>query len=191
MERQTAEPGARLAQLPASRYSSAIIAIHWLTLLLVIAAYASMELRELFDRGSDGRNLLKTLHYSLGLSVLLLVALRLVARSVSSAPPILPAPGRLQSLAAHAMHIALYLWMLGMPLLGWALQGAEGNTVAFYGLPLPGIMAPSEPWAERIEDAHETLGTVGYWLIGLHAAAALFHHLRLRDNTLRRMLPGA
>jgi cytochrome b561 len=30
---------------------------------------------------------------------------------------------------------------------------------------------------------------VGYWLIGLHAAAALFHHYIVRDNTLRRMLP--
>ena len=31
----------------------------------------------------------------------------------------------------------------------------------------------------------------GYWLIGLHAVAALFHHYVLRDQTLRRMLPGA
>jgi cytochrome b561 len=30
---------------------------------------------------------------------------------------------------------------------------------------------------------------VGYYLIGLHALAALFHHYVVRDNTLARMLP--
>ena len=34
-----------------------------------------------------------------------------------------------------------------------------------------------------------TIGTIGYWLIGLHAVAALFHHYLMRDNTLLRMLP--
>jgi cytochrome b561 len=42
-------------------------------------------------------------------------------------------------------------------------------------------------WAKEL---HETCGTVGYFLIGLHAVAALVHHCVLRDNTLRRMLPS-
>jgi len=37
---------------------------------------------------------------------------------------------------------------------------------------------------------HETLAPLGYWLIGLHAAAALFHHYLLKDNTLMRMMPA-
>jgi cytochrome b561 len=41
--------------------------------------------------------------------------------------------------------------------------------------------------AERTEEVHETLATVGYFLIGLHAIAALFHHYVRRDNALRRM----
>jgi cytochrome b561 len=38
-------------------------------------------------------------------------------------------------------------------------------------------------------DWHETLAPLGYWLIGLHAVAALFHHYFLKDDTLRRMMP--
>lgn len=190
MESAIARDHAPFDRPAASRFSGAIIALHWLTLLLVIGSYASMELEDLFSRGSAGRDLLKTLHYSFGLSVLLLVATRLLLRAVSKTPPILPALGRLQALAARAMHVALYLWMLGMPFLGWALQGAEGHEVALFGLPVPALMTPSELWEDRLEDAHETLAIVGYWLIGLHAAAALFHHVLLRDNTLRRMLPG-
>ncbi|MDQ0124066.1 cytochrome b561 [Pseudomonas lini] len=37
---------------------------------------------------------------------------------------------------------------------------------------------------------HELLGSTGYWLIGAHAAAGLFHHYWVRDNTLVRILPG-
>jgi cytochrome b561 len=40
-----------------------------------------------------------------------------------------------------------------------------------------------------LEDVHEALATAAYWLVGLHAAAALWHHFVLRDATLRRMLP--
>ena len=51
-------------------------------------------------------------------------------------------------------------------------------------------MGVDEHLAHDIEELHETVGEVGYWLIGLHAAAALFHHYLLRDNTLVRMLPS-
>jgi len=44
--------------------------------------------------------------------------------------------------------------------------------------------------ADSLKEIHETIGTVGYYLVGLHAAAALFHHYGMRDNTLPRMLPG-
>jgi cytochrome b561 len=36
---------------------------------------------------------------------------------------------------------------------------------------------------------HQLLGTTIIWLAGLHAAAAIFHQIVLRDRTLRRMLP--
>ena len=54
---------------------------------------------------------------------------------------------------------------------------------------LPPLIGPDEARAESLEELHKTVGTIGYWLIGLHAAAALFHHYVQRDNTLTRMLP--
>ena len=44
--------------------------------------------------------------------------------------------------------------------------------------------------ADQIKDVHETIGSIGYFLIGAHAFAALYHHYALGDNTLLRMLPG-
>ena len=49
---------------------------------------------------------------------------------------------------------------------------------------------PREALGEAIEEAHKLAGKVGYFLIGLHAAAALVHHYIQRDNTLTRILPG-
>jgi cytochrome b561 len=88
------------------------------------------------------------------------------------------------------MHFALYTLMFAMPIAGWMILSAEGDPIPFYGLELPPLIGQNEATAELIEEIHETAGTVGYYLIGLHAVAGLFHHYVLRDNTLKRILPG-
>jgi cytochrome b561 len=60
---------------------------------------------------------------------------------------------------------------------------------SFLGINLPALITENKPLAETIEEVHETAGTVGYYLIRIHALAGLFHHYVQRDNTLRRMLP--
>ncbi|KAB0529935.1 cytochrome B, partial [Pseudomonas palleroniana] len=44
-------------------------------------------------------------------------------------------------------------------------------------------------FAKQLEGWHVLGGTIGYWLIGLHALAGLYHHYVVRDNTLLRMMP--
>lgn len=173
----------------AERYGSPSIAMHWLMLLLLAAVYACIELRELYPKGSDPREALKQWHFMLGLSVFALVWLRLGLRLWVPTPRIQPAPGVWQHRAAVAMHFALYLFMVVMPLLGWLLLSAKGKPVPFFGLELPALVGSNEGFAGSVKELHETIGTVGYYLVGVHAAAALFHHYVLRDNALLRMLP--
>jgi cytochrome b561 len=80
--------------------------------------------------------------------------------------------------------------MIALPLIGWIMLSADGKPIPFFGLTLPPLIGPNEGLAEQLEELHETIGTLGYWLIGLHAMAALFHHYVLRDATLSRMLPA-
>lgn len=174
----------------ANRYSRPTIALHWLMLALIAIVYASMELRGLFPRGSAPRELMKATHFALGISVLALVIVRIAARLPSSTPPITPPPSPAQRLLAGIAHLALYAFMIAMPLLGWLMFSAEGKTVPFFGLDLPPLIGPDKALAHDLEEWHELGATLGYWLIGLHAAAALLHHYVQRDNTLRRMLPG-
>lgn len=174
---------------PANRYSALSIGIHWLMLLWLVAVYGSMELREFFPKGSAPREAMKMWHFMLGLSVLALVLIRLAGRATGSTPAIQPAPPNWQVRLGRAMHLGLYAWMIGMPLLGWLLLSAAGKPIPFFGLHLPVLMGASKELASQVKEVHEALGSAGYFLIGLHAAAGLFHHYALGDNTLRRMLP--
>lgn len=175
----------------AKRYPAIAIALHWLMLALIVAVYACILLRENYPRGSELRDALKTWHFMLGLSVLTLVIVRIVMRLfIWKAPEIAPQPARWQALLAGIVHVGLYAFMIAMPVAGWLILSAEGKAIPFWGLELPPLIAADKPLGEQIQELHETGGTIGYFLVGLHAAAALVHHYIMKDNTLIRMLPG-
>lgn len=169
-------------------YSRVSIGLHWLMLVLLVAVYACILLREIYPRGSDPREALKAWHFMFGLTVFLLVWARLLARLFTSRPS---TPRSWNDWFAAAMHVALYAFMIAMPLLGWLTLSAGGKPIPFFGLSLPALTAPDKALADQVKDVHETIGVVGYWLVGLHAGAALFHHYVLRDGTLKRMLGRA
>lgn len=177
------------ATAPPRRYGRLSILLHWAMLLLIGCVYAAIELRVYFPKGSDLREGLKTWHFMLGLTVLLLVLIRLAARALQTTPPITPAPPRWQMLASRSVHFALYALMIAMPIAGWVILSASGKAIPYFGVELPALVAASKPLAEQVKELHETAGTIGYWLIGLHAAAALLHHYGMKDDTLKRMLP--
>lgn len=178
-----------VSSTPAPHYARVSIVLHWLMLVLLAAVYACIELRGIFPRDSAARNLMKDLHFMLGLSVFVLVWLRLAMRLVHRAPPISPKPPAWQTGLAHLVHLLLYLLMIGMPLAGWLILSAADKPVPFYGLELPHLIGPDLDLAKFIKGWHERIGTWGYWLIGLHALAGIYHHYVKRDNTLLRMLP--
>ncbi len=172
------------------RYGSLLISLHWLMLLLIVAVYACIELRVLYPRGSEIREALKTWHFMLGMAIFALVWVRLLARFLRPAPAIVPQPPRWQLFVAHLTEFAIYVFMLVMPLLGWLILSGEGKPVPFFGIELPALIGANEALAKQLEEVHETIGNVGYFLIGIHAAAALAHHYLHHDNTLLRMLPS-
>jgi len=171
------------------RFHPLSISAHWLTVLLLVAVYALIELHGAFPKGSEARELTKLWHEMLGLTVFALVFVRLTLRAIYPAPAIQPLPPRWQERAARAMHITLYAFLIIMPLLGWLVLSAKGRPVPFFGLELPALIGPDKAVARSLEDIHEVIGTLGYFLIGGHAAAALWHHYLMRDDTLRHMLP--
>lgn len=174
----------------ASRYSTPVVVLHWFTLLLLVGVYSFIELRELFPKGTEPRELMKTIHYMLGLTVLLTVIIRLFFRLSSPAPEIQPAPNWFVLRAAQVVHLMLYALMIGMPIAGWLMLSAAGKPIPFYGLELPALIAENKELADTIKSSHKTVGNLGYILIAAHAVAGLYHHFVRHDNTLLRMTAG-
>lgn len=173
-----------------SRFSSVSIGLHWLMLLVLVAVYATIELKGFFPKGGDLRQALKPLHSGLGITILILVIIRIINNAFQESPAIVPKPPRWQLLSSKMMHYLLYLFLVVVSVVGWLMMSAKGKPIAFFGFELPALIGPDRAFGKRLENLHETLAHVGYFLIGTHALAALVHHHILHDNTLVRMLPN-
>ena len=129
-------------------------------------------------------------HKSLGITLLVLAVIRLAVRLRDGAPGLpadLPEPLRL---AARLSHYALYVLMIGMPLIGWAmLSAAAYPVVVFGGVHLPSILQQSDSLHSVLWYAHFYLAFAFFALILLHLTAALFHALVRRDGVFETMAP--
>lgn len=172
------------------KYAASQIVIHWLTFLLVALAYLTIEFRGLAQRGSWQGYAMIVTHFSAGFTVLLLMLTRLWLRLRHRSPAIEPRPAAWQTGLAHLTHTLIYALFITLPLLGIASRYLRGRDWWLFAIPMPVAAEPNFELADTLIDWHETLAPLGYWLIGLHALAALVHHYLLKDNTLRRMMPG-
>lgn len=172
-----------------SRYGSVTQLFHWLTAVLVLAAFVlgpgGSELRVYLP----ARDFERQMHETLGLSVLVLTFLRIMWRVLDKqpVPPEMPAWMHLMSKAAHG---GLYLLLLAVPvsaIVGAWLQGHPLTLLA--GLEIAPKLAMSHGLGNTIAEVHGLLGDLILWVAGLHAVAAIYHHVFLRDTVLVSMLP--
>ena len=164
--------------------------LHWLTLLLLVCmAWLGLTMGDL-PNGPD-KIATYALHKSIGITILMLVLLRIGWRWYAGAPDGVPGTPRWQERIASLTHLALYALLLAMPLSGWILNSASGFPLQWFGLVnLPAIAGKDHDLHELAEDIHEWLFWAMVTLAVLHAAAAFYHHLFVRDATLARMLPA-
>ncbi|WP_233835003.1 cytochrome b [Paraburkholderia sp. ZP32-5] len=170
----------------ADRYTRPAIFFHWAIFLLVALAYLAIEIRG--PRGSDSRVFWTGVHYWAGTLVLGLAVLRLLWRLWAGAPEEI-ANNRLLAFLARGAHLSLYVFIFAQPLLGMLMVNAGGHpvTLAWTGVSFTLIGADSIA-RHLLKDAHVLLGNLFYWVIGLHALAAIAHHVLLKDRTLRRII---
>ncbi|NIX75633.1 cytochrome b [Microvirga terricola] len=164
-----------------TRYPRALIVLHWLVALLIVAAWFTGE------GGRSVRANPPVLHFAFGLSVLTLVVPRLLIRLFKGTPALPESTGPFMKIAAKLGHGVLYLFMIGLPLSGWYAASRMGVPVTLLGYPLPNLTSAVQGPPGLIGDLHETGGTIILILAGLHALVALWHHFVLRDGLLKRM----
>jgi cytochrome b561 len=167
------------------QYHPISIALHWLLFLLFAVALSCIELRGWTAKSSPWHNLLRSWHIDAGLLVVLFAIVRVGARLRFGSPEVIGTA--LQAKGVHALHGLLYLLMFLLPITGVLFTQMGGRDVALFGWVLPHFVAPNPGLRAQIKDFHELMGNAVYFLVGVHALAALWHHFVLKDETLLRM----
>ncbi|WP_374293407.1 cytochrome b [Sphingomonas sp.] len=172
------------------RYSTVAIGFHWTIAALVIANLAIGFFHDALAGTLPGGGM--PMHKAIGMTVLALSIAR-VAWRMSHRPPPLPADtAGWEKGMAHATHWTLYLLLLALPLTGWLMvSGAEmRRPLTWFGLfDIPYLPVGTQAGALG-GGAHGLLGLTMAALVALHIAAALRHHLILRDDIMARMVPA-
>jgi len=182
------------------RYGFIAQALHWLVAGGIVAQYVLAEVAEDGSKASTEPFGAAGIHIALGVTILVLAALRLAWRLIEL-PPERPFEMKSYEVAlARAAHIAFYVLLFAIPLSGWALASAGGEGLTFFGwFDLPQFQPVTQmplPWVEggrlskdQLEELHEVLFNLLVGLALLHVVAALKHQFIDRDNVLRSMLP--
>jgi cytochrome b561 len=170
-------------------YDNVVIALHWLTALLVFVQFGTALSWDWFSRGT--REAMESTHVSLGILLTAVILARLVWRSIPTHRRAAVISGWMKT-ASTGVHYLLYLMLVVQAGLGWAIGWATGKPIHFFGIPIPGPLdALSRAVRHDLREIHETLGWAIVVLALAHALAALYHHYFLKDRVLGRMLPWA
>jgi cytochrome b561 len=181
----------------ARRYGAVSIALHWtIAALILLQIGLGWYMNEVLPDHTPAQAAVETLHISVGLTVLLLVLVRIGVRLTHPAPPLPAAMSAPEKLAANAVHLLFYLLMLALPLTGWAMVSVRGHPILFWGLPWPalpglGFLAGPDhkPLRESLQQVHtDTLVWIVLGSLALHVAGALKHQFD-GHPVLWRMLP--
>jgi len=171
-----------------THYSGLTRTLHWLTAILVLVAFIYGPGGSEERVYSAARDFERQLHETLGLCVFALLVVRVLWRAFDKRPKS-PPVARWMSAIASVVQAALYILLFAVPLT--AISGAwlEGHALTLLGgMFIFPPLAESHVLGATIAEVHTWLGDAILWLAGLHAAAALYHHIVLKDNVLQSML---
>ncbi|PRY65252.1 cytochrome b561 [Vreelandella songnenensis] len=168
--------------------------LHWLVAGGVLLALASgftfgtlgyEGTVELF--GNTLTNLLYTSHKTLGITLLLLMTLRIITRIAFVVPDHDPPLNAFERIVSTSVHHLLYLALIIMPLLGWAATATGGYPIEFFHWHLPGLLGERPALSSQLYTWHGRIGWAIVVLTTLHVAGALFHWRIKRDTVTKRM----
>jgi cytochrome b561 len=185
----------------AKDYGSIAKWLHWVTAVLFLLVYCSVYYRHWFTEEKSSENWVGLqLHLSIGVTIAVIVALRILWRISNRIPDSEPGT-KLENLAAHAGHLVLYTIMIMMPLTGYIGTGVDTeyfflfdiakfeDTKIFAYLVSDAMKMTFKEFENPVDFIHkDILGAWVVWLLILgHVLAALYHQFVKKDRALRKM----
>ncbi len=172
------------------KYNPFSMLLHWLILVAIIFAFGIAVVMNDIPGFTPGKVKLYSYHKWLGVSIFVLVIVRLAWRLVCR-PPVWPVQmSWLTRLLAGAGHAALYLLLFLVPVVGYLYSQAAGVAVVWFGIIRLPTLIDADPLLKPVlKDLHVWLAwTLAVFITG-HACIALKHHFWNRDDILSRMVP--
>lgn len=173
-------------------YGGVARALHWLTAVLILTLFALGWYMADLEFTDPDKFRLYQIHKSIGITVFVLAVLRLIWRLTHKAPRWPDHMAGWERMAAAGAHWALYGLILLQPVLGVLQSNAANFPIVFWGgFELPTLIGPSEMAGDILLNLHHLVANVLAGLVLLHIAAALRHHIQIKDDVLRNMMPSA
>lgn len=169
-------------------YDPVAKSLHWLMAFLIIGLWSVGLVMEDLPKG-DFRSQVIGIHKAFGVVVLALAVVRLSWRLRNGAPELPTAMPALERLGAKLGHVALYALMIAMPIDGILMSQAGGRAVSVFGFVLPTLLEKNDELKHLFGEGHELMGWMLAAVLVIHVAAAIRHHVVLKDDVLTRMLP--
>jgi len=175
--------------IPARRYSRVAQTLHWLIAALVVTQFALAYSAAGLPLGIE-RLILMARHKSVGMTILMLVIVRLAWRAWNPPPPLPDSVRPMERRLARYSHRSFYVLLFAMPLSGWLMSSAKNYSVSWFNLlTWPDLIGKSDIAFVWLRGLHDTLSYVLLALAIMHVLAAFRHQFWLKDEVLLAMLP--
>lgn len=164
--------------------------LHWAVAGMVVLQFVLAKLAENAEHSDSALRQLALLanHKSVGITILVLVTVRLLWRSKNSPPALPESMPNWQVTASHVSHWSLYGLLILMPITGWLMSSASAYSVSWFNLfQLPDFVAPDPELKETFEEVHVFLAKVLFAVATVHILAAIKHAVIDKDGILSRM----
>ncbi|OIQ99110.1 hypothetical protein GALL_188470 [mine drainage metagenome] len=191
-----------------SRYTKTAVILHWLIAIFIFFMFAlgwymsdlpkeapKQMAYDLFDLGIytwhlatevSPRTFYFNLHKSLGVTILALIALRVIWRFMHKPPAPLASYKAWEKKLATGMHHLLYLLMVALPASGVIMATYSKYGIKWFGISVIKGLG-NNPLREVFVEVHEVVGILLLVVVAVHVAGALKHKIIDKDETLKRM----
>ncbi|MGE5251328.1 MAG: cytochrome b [Bacteroidota bacterium] len=177
-----------MLQTAPSRYHPLRVSLHWLVVLLIFVAFVLGKTMSGLPNDAAKIPLL-AVHVRLGITTLLVMVVRLLARFRLPRPPHAGTGNPFLDWTGRLVHALLYALVFVMAISGLSLSVQSGLMPVLFGG--SGAALPADFFAFTARRLHGLTASGLLLVIILHVGAALYHQFILKDGLLRRMGWGA
>lgn len=170
---------------PPSRYHPFLVTLHWLTVLLVFAAFLVGKSMSRLPNDDASKLAPLAIHMTIGILTLLVIIVRFITRMKVPRPAYASTGNAFLDGLGKFVHYALYLFVFLMAVSGMSLSLQAGlPSIVFFG---SGAPLPADFFVFAARVLHGFIAPTLFLLILLHVGAAFYHQFFLKDNLLARM----